>query len=382
MQAQKTQQEELPLRRVGRNEPCPCSSGRKYKKCCMSKHQEIRSRMDPEAVRSLSQRERRKDERAERIREAYGLLTSGAHGKAQAFARRWLESYPEDDRFHDILATCALFQGDAEEAIRITQSRWQAAVREKEFFLAHDKHSYDAPEAPLGHAYAPKAWLERWWVALRDREYRAGYPEKPDPEILERVRQLKRADDMERFPQQREEGLRVRREALADAIDAFKALGPPARPYLLPLCTRYGWGALLIPEILCHWGDDDSIRALVEISAFHYPFLSESCLRALEELGERALPFLKEAFQQDREFDGLKIGLISVAGQIGTTEALEWVMGLLDHPDPTVVNWAGGVLGKHGYVRALEKLKEATLRIGNEPKMEWAIEELTRLTTN
>jgi hypothetical protein len=25
---------------VGRNEPCPCGSGRKYKKCCLSKHEE------------------------------------------------------------------------------------------------------------------------------------------------------------------------------------------------------------------------------------------------------------------------------------------------------------------------------------------------------
>lgn len=24
----------LPARKVGRNEPCPCGSGKKYKKCC------------------------------------------------------------------------------------------------------------------------------------------------------------------------------------------------------------------------------------------------------------------------------------------------------------------------------------------------------------
>jgi len=118
---------------------------------------------------------------------------------------------------------------------------------------------------------------------------------------------------------------------------------------------------------------------LLEISIFHYPFLSESCLLALETLGDRALPFLKEAFQKEGEFDTLKIGLISVAGQIATREAMDWVMELLDHRDPSVVNWAGGVLGKHGFVSALEKLKEANLRIGREPKMEWAIEELTRL---
>lgn len=25
--------------RVGRNDPCPCGSGKKYKKCCMNKHE-------------------------------------------------------------------------------------------------------------------------------------------------------------------------------------------------------------------------------------------------------------------------------------------------------------------------------------------------------
>lgn len=27
------------LRKVGRNEPCPCVSGKKYKNCCMSEEQ-------------------------------------------------------------------------------------------------------------------------------------------------------------------------------------------------------------------------------------------------------------------------------------------------------------------------------------------------------
>ncbi len=382
MQAQRAQQEDVLLRRVGRNEACPCGSGRKYKKCCMHKQQEILSGMDPDEVKALTRREREKEERERRVQEGYRLLTSGAQDKARAFAQRWLETHPQDDRFHDILATCALHRGDAEEAIRITRSRWQAAVREKEFFLSHGVHSYDEPGSPLGHAYAPKAWLERYFVALKSGEYRARYPENPDSAIVERVQRLRTADDLSRFSQQREEGLKVRKEALVETIQAFKELGSKALPYLLPQCTMYGWTALLIPDILLHWGDDLSIRALVEISIFHYPFLSESCLRALETLGDRALPFLKEAFQKEGEFDALKIGLISVAGQIGTPEAMDWVMDLLDHPDPSVVNWAGGVLGKHGFVSSLEKLKEANLRIGREPKMEWAIEELSRRTKN
>ncbi len=26
--------------KIGRNEPCPCGSGKKYKKCCLRKHEE------------------------------------------------------------------------------------------------------------------------------------------------------------------------------------------------------------------------------------------------------------------------------------------------------------------------------------------------------
>jgi hypothetical protein len=29
-------------RKIGRNEPCPCGSGKKYKKCCLRKHKKIK----------------------------------------------------------------------------------------------------------------------------------------------------------------------------------------------------------------------------------------------------------------------------------------------------------------------------------------------------
>jgi hypothetical protein len=273
-----------------------------------------------------------------------------------------------------------MYLGRLEETIQITRSRYEAAKKEKEYFLAHGKHSFDESTSPApGHAYAPEAWLERYWAALKALDYRDNYPQKTDPEILRRIKELQKADDLEQYPQQREEGLRVRKEALAGPIRFLKDAGPGALPYLLPLCTRYSWTALLIPDILRHWGDDASIRALVDIALFHYPFLSESCLKALEELGTRALRPIQEAFVKDPLFDSLKIGLISVAGRIGTSEALTWVTTLLDHPQPTVVNWAGGVLGEAGHLDALERIQEANARIGREARLEWAVEELTRL---
>jgi tetratricopeptide (TPR) repeat protein len=379
IQLQKAHQEDVTFRKVGRNDPCPCSSGHKYKKCCMQRHQEAITRMDPEEVGKRRQHEHEKDRRDEHVQEGYSLLTRGEYDKAKGFAHQWLERYPEDDRFHDILATAALYLGQLNEAIRISESRWRAAEKEKAFFLANGRHTYDDPGGPPGHAYAPQAWLEKYWVALRAEEYTDDYPEDPDQRILARVKELQKADDLERFPQSREEGLQVRKEALAETIQALKDVGPQARSYLMPLCTRYSWTALLIPEILLQWADDASMRALVEIALFHYPFLSESCLKALEQIGERSVPHLIAAFERDREFDPLKIGLISVAGRIRTPETLEWITSLLDHSDATIVNWAGGILGKADYVPALEKLKKANGRIGGEPMIQEAIDRLSKL---
>jgi uncharacterized protein len=36
LQSQRPEDRTVPVR-VGRNDPCPCGSGRKYKKCCMDK---------------------------------------------------------------------------------------------------------------------------------------------------------------------------------------------------------------------------------------------------------------------------------------------------------------------------------------------------------
>ena len=379
-QVQRVRAEDAVLRKVGRNDLCPCGSGRKYKKCCIGKHQQALAGVDPEETRRRAKRERENARRDERVREGYDLMTRGEHAAARDFASRWSETYPQDDRFHDILVTSCLHLGDFDSAEEISEARWKAALVEKDFFLSSGNHSYDDPDVPPGHAYGPEAWMERLWVARKARTYSVSSPRNPDPVIVRLIRDIQKADDLSRFPQQREEGLRVRREALAVPLQGLKDAGPQTLPYLMPLCVRYGWTALLIPEILIQWRDDASIRALVELAIFHYPFLSESCLKGLEELGEGVLPHLKEAFRQDEEFDSLKIGLISVAGQIGTPETLDWVTALLDHSSPTVVNWAAGVLGKRGHLPALEKLRQAAARVGQQPNIVWAIDELENRT--
>ena len=377
MQALRARQDGGVLQKIGRNDPCPCGSGRKYKKCCLQKNEEMQGGMNPEEALGATRPKREKEQWERKVREGYAHLTRGEYRQAKAFAKRWLEQNPEDDHLYDILTTADLYLGDWDEAIQTTEKRWKAALKESDFRRSQGRSSFDEPGSPPG--YAPEAWQERYWVAFKAREYQACYPQEPDPLILQWVKELKKADDLKRFPQQQEEGLRVRKEALAGPIEALKEIGPRGLPYLLPLCSRYGWVALLIPEILGHWRDDASMRALVEISLFHYPFLSESCLKTLERIGEPALPHLVEAFRRDPEFDSLKIGLISVAGEIGTPGAWAWVTGLLEHTNPAIVNWAAAVLGKAGQINALEKIKEAGRRLGGSARVEWAVEKLTSL---
>lgn len=361
---------------VRRNDPCPCGSGKKYKRCCLERHRELLSSQDPG---ERTRRKRLDAERArceKRVREGYELLARRQFERARALAQRWSHTFPEEDRFQDIMVTAWIQAGDPEPALQMARESYDRAVAEKEHFLRHGVHSWEAAQPSPGHAYAPEAWLERLWVAQRAVAYKEAYPKDPEADLGALVKELRRADEQDRFPQEREDGLKARRLGLAPVLEALKARGSMALPYLLPICPRYSWSALLVPELLVHWGDDPSIRALVELAMFRYPYLSESCLQGLEELGPRVLPHLKRAFESELEFDPLKLGLLSVAGEIGTEEALQWLTQMLSHPLSSIVNWTAGILGKKRYLPALPMIRDALGRVGQQPYLLWALEQM------
>jgi hypothetical protein len=376
--------EEALRARVGRNEPCPCGSGKKYKRCCLDTHRELLSRVSSRQSSVLKSLERQTASAQERVKEGYELLGQRQFEKARSLARKWGTRFPRDDRFRDISVTASIHLGEPRHALELAKEGYEEALAEKEYFLAKGHHSWEDSEGEqgVGHAYAPEAWLERLWVARRALAYQEAYPKEPDPYLAGLAEELQGADDPHRYPQGREEGLKVRKEALAHVLEELKKIGPRALPYVLPLCPRYGWSGFLVPEILAHWADPDSIRALVEMSMFRYPYLSESCLRALEQLGERSLPYLREAFEKDQEMDPIKTGLLSVAGEIGSPEAMDWLTQMLEHPLPAIVNWAAGILGRKRHGPALPKLKKAMERVGQQPYIMWALEELEEATKN
>lgn len=373
----RAQAQEALRAKVGRNEPCPCGSGKKYKRCCLHRHKELLSKLSP-LDRGPSQKlQKAKALCEEKVKEGYELLGRRQFQKAFSLAQVWAQNFPKDDRFKDILVTASLQMGRPRQALQLAQESYRNALAEKEHFLEKGCHSWEASkEQEVGHVYAPEAWLERLWVARKAVDYQESFPKEPDPEIMKLVKELQKAEDPDKYPQGREEGLRLRQKALANVLEELRQLGPKALPYLLPLCPKYGWSGLLVPQLLVQWADSQSIRALVDLAMFRYPYLSESCLKGLEDLGEDSIAYLKEAFSRDPEMDPIKTGLLSVAGEIGTPEAMEWLSQMLEHPSAAIVNWVAGILGRKKYQPALSRLKAAEQRVGRQPYIIWAMEQL------
>lgn len=359
-------------KKTGRNDPCPCGSGKKYKRCCLSRKDDL----FPSESKAEKTLETHRAQASQRAKELFELIGERQYSRAFDVATTYSKAFPKDDRVFDAMVTALLMMNKPEEAYQLAFSCYEEAKREKEYFMLHGQHSWEVEGPGFGYGYAPEAWLEKVWVSKKAVDYKRGYPTDPDPRISALVEELMKAEDLSLYPQGGEQGLKARREGLSGVLEGLIQIGPKALPYILPVCPRYGWSGLLIPNILGRWGDESSIRALIDISMFHYPYLSESALKELESKGEKILPYLRRAFEEDREFDPLKTGLLSVANEIKTEESMLWLVEMLGHPSPFIVNWTAGLLGKSGYRRALPALREALTRVGDQPYLLWAIEEL------
>jgi tetratricopeptide (TPR) repeat protein len=366
-------------RKIGRNEPCPCGSGKKYKKCCLRKHEKIKDLLRGSV--EFQEPEAEEEGPPEYVVKGFDLLAANNYEEAISYASDLISTYPEDDRIHDTLATAYLTTRQHDEAIAICRSRWEVAKEEKTFFIEHGRHKRlpegDDGEAP--HFYAPETWLEKYWIALKAKEYSGLLPEPQDPEISHLIAELLTANDLERFPAQQEQGLEQRKEALAPTIDQLKQVGPDAIPYLIQIMSQFSWAALLVPDILAHYSTETAIRSLMDITMFSYHYVSEACLKHLEALGNEALPYVRDAFDRDHDFDELKVGFINMLSNIDAPGVDDFLRELLDHEKPAVVDWVGLVLGKRKRTDLLPALEEANSRIGNKPRIGWAIDQLKRI---
>ena len=366
-------------RKIGRNEPCPCGSGKKYKKCCLRKHEKIKDLLRGSV--EFQEPEPEEEGPPEYVVKGFDLLAANNYEEAIRYASDLISTYPEDDRIHDTLATAYLSTRQHDEAIAICRSRWEVAKEEKTSFIEHGRHKRlpegEDDEAP--HFYAPETWLEKYWIALKAKEYSGLLPEPQDPEISHLIAELLTANDLERFPTQQEQGLEQRKEALAPTIDQLKQVGPDAIPYLIQIMSQFSWAALLVPDILAHYSTETAIRILMDITMFSYHYVSEACLKHLEALGNEVLPYVRDAFDRDHDFDELKVGFINMLSNIDAPGVDDFLQELLDHEKPAVVDWVGLVLGKRNRTDLLPALEEANARIGNKPRIGWAINQLKKI---
>jgi tetratricopeptide (TPR) repeat protein len=78
------------MAKIGRNDPCPCGSGKKYKKCCLPLHEESRAKQQ-EAV-SLTPGFTDLDDLSNSV---VDLIEAGRLDEADAACRELLTRYPD-----------------------------------------------------------------------------------------------------------------------------------------------------------------------------------------------------------------------------------------------------------------------------------------------
>jgi hypothetical protein len=369
--------DQLVMHRVGRNEPCPCGSGKKYKKCCLPQHEEARKAVPPERLKEMEKLAKAREQLSKDIAKGYDLLFKEEYGKAGQLADQLLTAYPEDDRLHDLAVSVALATGDYEKAYLACRSRWQVATQENQFYQEYGFHQRLGNEVqkPV-HFYSPSTWLENLWVSQCARTYREQYPQPGNENLANLVLHLKAANDVKRFTGRQAEGYEERKQALAPVLTRVEEAGDGAIPYVLPLTYVFSWASLFVPELLRAWGTDVCLRLLGELSMFRFPYFAQMCLAHLESFGERALPVIDDILQREAAFDELKGGLLSVLGNIHTPESYAILVRMIDHENPDILKWVAQALEQHENPDAVPHLERAKARLAELSKIAGAIREL------
>ncbi|MCF8051354.1 MAG: HEAT repeat domain-containing protein [Desulfobacterales bacterium] len=361
-------------KKIGRNDPCACGSGKKYKHCCLNREKSNRDSGQPSKGLTVPASAKEQARLIHDIEQAFSLLHTGRYTDAIGRAVELLRRYPNEDRLHDIRATALLYAGHYESAIRICRSRLAEAEREKTYFIEHGRYRDAKIDQPtLAYIYPPMTWLQKTWIAVKAEAYQDQVPADRDEKICKLISELESADDESRFPAKEMQGLELRRKKLEQTLKSLKSIGPDVTGYLLPVSVKYGWAGLFVPEILSAYRTASAARGLIDISMFGFAYASGASLHYLERWGAAVVAHIEDALSRDKEFDPIKTGIVSVLGNIQSPAAYEILIGLLEHEDPHIVNWAGDAIARHGNADALAALTEARDRIGGERMIDQAI---------
>jgi tetratricopeptide (TPR) repeat protein len=111
------------MAKPGRNEPCPCGSGKKYKRCCLDKDQEAERRLQRKTAAETAARlaaqydiDETEQELASASNAAVDLVHEGKLDEAEEAARELLERFPSAHDGWDRLGMVYQARGDNQKA--------------------------------------------------------------------------------------------------------------------------------------------------------------------------------------------------------------------------------------------------------------------------
>jgi TolA-binding protein len=115
------------MSKIGRNDPCPCGSGRKYKRCCLPAHEAAAAERAAAAQAAAATEAARHvppvvdweaddDDLDETSNRVVDLIQAGQLDEAEQAARDLLARYPEVHDGFERLAMVAEARGDRKQA--------------------------------------------------------------------------------------------------------------------------------------------------------------------------------------------------------------------------------------------------------------------------
>lgn len=103
--------------KIGRNQPCPCGSGRKYKRCCLSLHDRARAALAvPLPLERFDDHFGHLDALSDAVLDR---LDEQRYDEAEAAALKLMEAYPDDAEGLERLAQVYDAWGKKEQAARV-----------------------------------------------------------------------------------------------------------------------------------------------------------------------------------------------------------------------------------------------------------------------
>ena len=101
------------MAKIGRNAPCPCGSGKKYKKCCLPLHETSRALQNEEMVSLITGT----DDLDSLSNSVLDLIDEGRLDEAEKVSHELLSRYPDQIDGFDRLGMVWEARGDKKKAV-------------------------------------------------------------------------------------------------------------------------------------------------------------------------------------------------------------------------------------------------------------------------